>query len=111
MKNSFIFNARVYKMQVFEKLYLNPKVGFWFLRILNFLIFLSNPNERYSLIYILKLMESKIKEDIKEYNVNEYVQYLGLGKGLQKEEIKFLKLVIDYLGTVIDYKPLYTPTC
>ena len=43
-------------------------------------------------------MESKIKEDI-----NLYVQYPELRKGLQKEETKFLKLVIDY-------KSLCTPT-
>ena len=37
------------------------------------------------------------------------MQYPGPGKGLQKEETKFLKLVIDYIGPVIDYNPLCMP--
>ena len=44
-------------------------------------------------------------------NVNKYVQYPGLGKGLQKEETKFLKLVIDYTSSVINYKSLYMSSC
>ena len=53
-------------MQVFGSLYKNPKVGFWFLRNLIFSIFLLDSNGGYSLmyIYVLKLIESKINEDI-----------------------------------------------
>ena len=50
-------------------------------------------------IYVLKLMESKVKEDINF----KYVQYHELRKGLQKVETKFLMLVIDYTGPIIDY--------
>ena len=57
-------------------------------------------------------MESKVKEDInlKLRNGNKSVQYPGPGKGLQKEGTKFLELVIDYRGPVIDYNALCMAT-
>ena len=59
-------------------------------------------------LFTLRNVNLKLKKTLR--NVNKYVQYPELRKGLQKEETKILELVIYYLEPVIDYKYLCTPT-
>ena len=57
------------KTQVFEKLYQNPKNWIFILKDFEFLDIFIESKWGYSAIYIyvLKLMESKVKEDINKY--------------------------------------------
>ena len=66
MRNSFVFNARVYKNASLWKLVLKPKSWILIPKDFEFLDIFIESKWGYSpiYIYVLKLMESKVKEDI-----------------------------------------------
>ena len=102
MRNSFVFNARVYKNTSFCQIVLKLKSWIMISKDFEFLdIFIES---KWGVFPYLHLC-------FKVININKCTQYPRLGKGLQKEKTKFLRLIIDYPRLVIDYKPLYTPLC
>ena len=66
MDNPFIFNPQVYKNASFQRIVLKPKSWILISKDFEFLDIFIQSKWGYSLIYIyvLKLIENKVKEDI-----------------------------------------------